>query len=69
MYVIYTGTNVALHAYGYRFEKDKPVEIKDKDVLKALEEREDFSVQKPATRRQKEGAADGPDTGSNQTEE
>lgn len=63
MFVTYTGTCFALHAYGHRFEKDKPVEVNDKDVLDNLKARDDFEVlepEKPAARQKKEPAANNP---------
>ncbi|QRG68593.1 hypothetical protein [Brevibacillus choshinensis] len=57
MIVRFTGENASLQAFGYRFEKEKPVEVKDDKVLKKLKERGDFEVveEKAASRKKGEG--------------
>ncbi len=58
MLVKFTGTNHSLKAYGYRFEKDRPVEVDDSKVLAKLKERSDFEVletEKPASRKKGDG--------------
>ncbi|QRG65254.1 hypothetical protein [Brevibacillus choshinensis] len=57
MLVKFTGENASLQAYGFRFEKDKPVEVKDDKVLKKLKERGNFEVmeEKAAPRKKGEG--------------
>lgn len=44
MLVKFVGTNASLQAYGYRFEKDKPVRVDDSKVLAELKERKDFEL-------------------------
>ncbi|MGG3873243.1 hypothetical protein [Brevibacillus laterosporus] len=44
MLVKYKGTNNSLQAYGYRFEKDKLVNVEDIEVLEKLKERDDFEL-------------------------
>ncbi|MBY0052284.1 hypothetical protein H7K32_11435 [Brevibacillus agri] len=44
MLVKLVGTNASLQAYGYRFEKDKPVRVDDAKVLAELKERKDFEL-------------------------
>lgn len=44
MLVKLVGTNASLQAYGYRFEKDKPVRVDDAKVLAKLKERKDFEL-------------------------
>lgn len=63
MLVKYKGTNNSLQAYGYRFEKDKLVNVEDSEVLEKLKERDDFELVEPkkektTTRRKSEGVTD-----------
>lgn len=47
MLVRFTGKNASLQAYGFRFEKDKPVLVDDTKVLAKLKERNDFELLEP----------------------
>lgn len=58
MLVKFVGANASLQAYGYRFEKDKPVQVDDSKVLAKLKERKDFELLeevKPVSRKKGEG--------------
>ncbi|QDS32521.1 hypothetical protein [Brevibacillus brevis] len=44
MLVTYIGENSSLQTYGFRFQTDKPVEVKDKKVLDKLKARDDFKI-------------------------
>ncbi|WP_409177492.1 hypothetical protein [Brevibacillus fortis] len=59
MLVTYIGENNSLQTYGLRFQKDKPIEVKDKKVLDKLKTRDDFKIHesdKPTG--QQKGASD-----------
>ncbi|MED1802247.1 hypothetical protein [Brevibacillus porteri] len=47
MLVTYIGENNSLQTLGFRFQKDKPIEIKDKKVLDKLKTCDDFKIYEP----------------------
>ncbi|WP_188066604.1 hypothetical protein [Brevibacillus brevis] len=79
MLVTYIGENASLQTYGFRFQKDKPVEVKDKKVLDKLKTLDDFKIHEPekSSSQQKgstntsssEGGALDADTGEGQAAE
>lgn len=79
MFVTYIGENNSLQTYGFRFHKDKPIEIKDKKVLDKLKTRDDFKIhesEKPSSQQKgttntssTEGGSLDADNGEGQTAE
>ncbi|WP_429845305.1 hypothetical protein [Brevibacillus sp. FIR094] len=60
MLVTYIGENASLQTYGFRFQKDKPVEVKDKKVLDKLKARDDFKIHESEKSSQQKGSTDTP---------
>ncbi|QDS35840.1 hypothetical protein [Brevibacillus brevis] len=67
MLVTYIGENSSLQTYGFRFQKDKPIEIKDKKVLDKLKTRDDFKThesEKPSSQQKGTTNTSSPEGGS-----
>lgn len=67
MLVTYIGENASLQTYGFRFQKNKPVEVKDKKVLDKLKPRDDFKIhesEKPSNQQKGTTNTSSPEGGS-----